>query len=203
MDRQMKNMDTAAYYDKLIDDHNDPFRDPPPLKEYMDKWDGKLFIDSMQLTPAKKVLEIGIGTGRLAARAAPFCLRLTGIDISPKTIRRARENLSGFPNIEFICADFSEYHFEETFDVIYSSLTLLHFENKRHFIGKVSELLNKSGIFCLSIDKNPDDSIDMGNYMLRIYPDQADETAEYIRLAGMSLSAQFETEFAHIFICSK
>lgn len=203
MDRQMKNMDTAAYYDKLIDDHNDPFRDPPPLKEYMDKWDGKLFIDSMQLTPAKKVLEIGIGTGRLAARVAPFCLRLTGIDISPKTIRRARENLSGFPNIEFICADFSEYHFKETFDVIYSSLTLLHFENKRHFIGKVSELLNKSGIFCLSIDKNPDDSIDMGNYMLRIYPDQADETAEYIRLAGMSLSAQFETEFAHIFICSK
>lgn len=203
MDCQMKNMDTAAYYDKLIDDHNDPFRDPPPLKEYMDKWDGKLFIDSMQLTPAKKVLEIGIGTGRLAARAAPFCLRLTGIDISPKTIRRARENLSGFPNIEFICADFSEYHFEETFDVIYSSLTLLHFENKRHFIGKVSELLNKSGIFCLSIDKNPDDSIDMGNYMLRIYPDQADETAAYIRLAGMSLSARFETEFAHIFICSK
>lgn len=200
---RMKNMDTAAYYDKLIDDHNDPFRDPPPLKEYMDKWDGKLFIDSMQLTPAKKVLEIGIGTGRLAARVAPFCLRLTGIDISPKTIRRAKENLSGFPNIEFICADFSEYHFEETFDVIYSSLTLLHFENKRHFIGKVSELLNKNGIFCLSIDKNPGDSIDMGNYMLMIYPDQADETTEYIRLAGMGLSAQFETEFAHIFICSK
>lgn len=199
----MENMDIAAYYDKLVDDHNDPFRDPPPLKEYMDKWDGKLFIDSMQLTPAKKVLEIGIGTGRLAARAAPFCLRLTGIDISPKTIRRARENLSGFQNIEFICADFSDYLFAETFDVIYSSLTLMHFADKRHFICKVSELLNKNGIFCLSIDKNLDDTIDMGDYQLRIYPDKVDEITEYISLANMYLSTQFETDFAHIFVCSK
>lgn len=30
-------MDIATYYDKLIDEDNDPFHDPPPLKKYMDK----------------------------------------------------------------------------------------------------------------------------------------------------------------------
>ena len=77
----MNLAETAAHYDWLIDHDNDPFRDPPSLKEYMDKWDGNLFIDSMQLTPAKKVLEIGVGTGRLAAKAAPFCFKLSGISL--------------------------------------------------------------------------------------------------------------------------
>lgn len=199
----MRTLDIVTHYDKLIDDHNDPFRDPQPLREYMDKWDGQLFIDSMHLTRAKRVLEIGIGTGRLAAKTAPFCLKLTGIDISPKTIRRAKENLSCFINIEFICADFSDYIFEERFDVIYSSLTIMHFENKRHFIGKVGELLNENGIFCLSIDKNPNDSIDMGTYRLKIYPDNLDDTAEFIHSANICVSDRFETEFAHIIICSK
>ena len=194
----MRTIDIITHYDKLIDDNNDPFRDAQPLKEYMDKWDGQLFIDSMHLNHTKRVLEIGIGTGRIAAKVAPFCLKLSGIDISPKTIRRAKENLSGFKNIEFICADFSDYIFEETFDVVYSSLTMMHFENKRHFIFKVSELLNRNGIFCLSMDKNSKDIIDMGNYKLKIYPDKIHEVIEYIHLANMYISAQFETEFAHI-----
>ena len=196
-------MDVTTYYDKLIDEDNDPFRDPLPLKEYMDKWDGQRFIDSMCLTPAKSVLEIGIGTGRIAAKVAPFCRKLLGIDISPKTIRRARENLSAFGNIEFICADFSDYCFDETFDVIYSSLTMMHFEDKRHFVCKVSKLLNEDGIFCLSIDKNSNDRIDMGDYRLRIYPDKIDNIVEYVNSTDMHISNRFETEFAHIIICSK
>ncbi|MDE7176318.1 MAG: class I SAM-dependent methyltransferase [Lachnospiraceae bacterium] len=196
-------MNIITHYDKLIDDNNDPFHDPQPLKEYMDKWDGQLFIDSMHLTSTKKVLEIGIGTGRIAAKVAPFCLKLSGIDISPKTINRAKENLSDFNNIEFICADFSDYIFAETFDVIYSSLSLMHFENKRHFIFRVSELLNRNGTFCLSVDKNSNDSIDMGDYKLKIYPDKIDDLKEYIVLSNMYISSQFETEFAHILICSK
>lgn len=109
-------MNIAEHYDKLIEEGNDPFFDPLPLQEYMDKWDGKKFIDSMQLSERKSVLEIGIGTGRIAARVAPHCRRLLGIDISPKTVERARENLFDFQNVELVCADFSEYAFSETFE---------------------------------------------------------------------------------------
>ena len=186
----------------LIDNNNDPFRDPQPLREYMDKWNGQSFLDSLELTPAKSVLEIGIGTGRMAAKVALFFLKLSGIDISPKTIRRAK-NLSGFKNIEFICADFSEYLFRETFDVIYSSLTMMHFEHKRHFISKIDGLLNRNGIFCLSIDKNSSDSLDMGDYKLKIYPDKIDDIIEYIHSTDMHITKRFETEFVPIITCSK
>lgn len=199
----MKNIDIITHYDKLIDDNNDPFRDSEPLQEYMDNWDGKLFIDAMHLSPYKKVLEIGIGTGRIAAKAAPFCLKLTGIDISPKTIDRAKENLSDFKNIEYICANFSEYVFEETYDIIYSSLTTMHFEDKQGFILKVSELLNENGIFCLSIDKNTDDCINMGNYKLKIYPDRIDNIEKCIKMTSMHITDKFETKFAHIVVCTK
>ena len=196
-------MDVITHYDKLVADNNDPFRDPMPLQNYMDKWDGQAFLDSMCLSPAKNVLEIGMGTGRIAAKVAPCCLKLWGIDISPRTIQRARENLSGFQNIEFICADFRDYDFEETFDVIYSSLTMMHFEDKRQFLLKVSSLLNENGIFCLSIDKNLSDYIDMGDYKLRVYPDRAEDLIEQISFTDMRITNQFETEFAHVIICCK
>ena len=41
--------DVIEHYNKLIDENNDPARDPKPLRDYMDKWDGDKFIESMQL----------------------------------------------------------------------------------------------------------------------------------------------------------
>ncbi len=59
-------MNIIEHYDKLIEENNDPFRDPQILQDYMNKWDGSAFIDAMQLDKTKHVLEIGVGTGRLA-----------------------------------------------------------------------------------------------------------------------------------------
>ncbi|OGO90476.1 MAG: hypothetical protein A2Y17_13020 [Clostridiales bacterium GWF2_38_85] len=84
------------HYDTLIDENNDPVHDPAPLKEYMNKWDGQAFIDELQLSTDKNILEIGVGTGRLAMQVAPLCKQFTGIDISTKTIERAKENLFAF-----------------------------------------------------------------------------------------------------------
>lgn len=62
----------SHHYDLLIDEGNDPVHDPKSLRDYMDKWDGQGFIDNMELDKNKSVLEIGVGTGRLAVRIAPF-----------------------------------------------------------------------------------------------------------------------------------
>lgn len=66
--------DIICHYDLLIDENNDPVHDPKPLQDYMDKWDGQAFIGQMQLDISKTVLEIGVGTGRLAVRVAPLCI---------------------------------------------------------------------------------------------------------------------------------
>lgn len=194
------NDDVVRHYDLMIDENNDPARDPEPLREYMDRWDGQKFIDSLQLTKEKSVLEVGLGTGRLAVRVASECREFCGIDISPKTVKRAKENLKAHSNVTLICADFTEYDFERKFDVIYSSLTFMHIRDKQAAINKVKSLLNIGGRFVLSIDKNQSDTIDYGTRKIKIYPDNKEDIVKYITQSGMNLMKVFETDFAFVFI---
>ena len=195
--------DIAKHYDLLIDLNNDPVYDPEPLRAYMDKWDGQDFIEKMHLDETKSVLEIGVGTGRIAVRVVPFCGKFTGVDLSAKTIERAKENLKNFSNAVFFCDDFLEIDFQETFDVIYSSLTFMHIKEKQKAVCKVFDLLNKDGIFALSVDKNQSDIIDIGESVISVFPDNPDEIKCYIENAGLILTEMYETEFAHIFIAKK
>lgn len=151
------NRDIVNHYDILIDENNDPFLDPKPLKDYMKKWAGQIFIDRMELNSSKTVLEIGVGTGRLATQVIPSCAHFYDIDISPKTIERAKMNLSNYMNISLICDDFLTYNFMGSFDIIYSTLTFMHFQDKQLVFDKVSSLLSDNGRFVLSIDKNQDE----------------------------------------------
>ena len=195
--------DVIEHYDKLIDENNDPFKDPAPLKEYMDKWDGDRFIGALALDESKDVLEIGVGTGRLAAKVIPFCNQFWGIDISPKTISRSSENLMTYKNVHLICDDFLKYCFANRIDVIYSSLTFMHIEDKQLAINKVASLLNDGGIFVLSIDKNQDQYIDMGTRKIKIYPDSSDSIKRNLVSADLCIVDEFETEFAYVTVSKK
>ncbi len=193
-------MDVKEHYDLLIDENNDPVHDPEPLQKYMDKWDGKYFIDKMSLDKNKTVLEIGVGTGRIALKVAPLCKNFYGIDISAKTIARAKENLSMYNNVNLICGDFTKHKFTERFDVIYSSLTFMHIKDKEECIIKIASLLGDDGILVLSIDKNQSEFIDLGTRKIRIYPDNSEEIEKYILKSGLTLKERYETEFAYIFV---
>jgi len=188
-----------AYYDRLIELDNDPVRDPQPLREYMDKWDGAAFFDLLELDQSRSVLEIGVGTGRLAQRIAPVCGDFVGIDLSPKTIARAQENLRDYPNVRLICGDFLEHEFAERFDVICSSLTFMHICQKREAAAKIKSLLSPGGKTVISIDKNRQDFIDAGFGRLKIYPDNPTRLARYFCDACLEIQTITETEFAWIF----
>ncbi len=196
------NNNIIEYYDFIIDDGNDPVLDTPELKKYMDKWDGNTFINLLELNKNKSILEIGCGTGRLAVRVAPFVKSFCGIDISPKTIEIAKTHLP-FLNTELICADFLTYKFDKTFDVIYSSLTFMHFENKEYAINKVSKLLNSGGRFVLSIDKNKNDIIDYGVRKIKIFPDDLDIVCNILSKNNVGLIDIVETEFAFLIVSEK
>ena len=195
--------DVIAHYDKLIDENNDPARDPKPLRAYMDRWDGPRFIESMQLDKGKTVLEIGVGTGRIAIKVAPKCKCLYGIDLSEKTVARAVENLSFCQNTKLICGDFMTFTFEENFDVIYSSLTFMHIQDKRAAIQRVAALLKNNGRFVLSIDKSQNPLIDMGDRKIKIYPDDPNDICDFLRAANLKLIHQFETDHAYVTVSQK
>ena len=195
--------DVIFHYDKLIEENNDPVFDPKPLKDYMDKWDGKEFIDLLDIKPHHSVLEVGVGTGRLAVKTACLCNELWGIDISPATSERARENLSSFGNCRIICGDFEEYIFDSVFDVAYSSLTFMHVEDKRGAMEKVYSLLKDGGRFVLSIDKNQSEIIDAGTSRVKVFPDSFDMTEKYLKNAGFCIEKVIEKEFSYIFLAVK
>ena len=196
-------MDVKTHYDLLIEENNDPFRDPPVLQKYMDSWDGQAFLDLMELDRSKTVLEIGVGTGRLAVKTAGCCRHLTGIDISAKTIERAGENLRNCPNISLLCGDFTDWQFTETFDVIYSSLTMMHFKDKEAVIGKIHSLLKDGGLFCLSTDKNQSEWIDTGDRRIRVYPDTPEKTVSIAEQAGLKTKRIVEIENAFLMVFTK
>lgn len=196
--------DVITHYDLLIDEGHDPVHDDEPLKTHMDKWDGQKFIDAMNLNSDKNVLEIGVGTGRLALKTAPKCAWYTGVDISAKTIEKAKINLVDNKNVTLLCEDFLAVNFEsERFDVIYSSLTFMHISNKLSAINKVAELLTDDGIFVLSIEKDQKETIDYGDREIAIYPDTPENIQTYASATGMSVQSMFETEFAYILVLEK
>ena len=191
----------AKHYDILINEGNDPVHDPEPLKAYMDKWDGQGFIDKMQLSKSRTVLEIGVGTGRLAVRIAPLCKELYGIDVSPATIKGAEKNLEEYQNVKLICDDFMTCDFGNSFDVIYTSLTFMHIEDKQAAKNKVQKLLKNGGLFVLSTDKNQEVFINIGSNKIEIYPDTVEDIIKCINDSGLTLIEHYETEFANVFVC--
>ena len=195
--------EVISHYDALIDENNDPVHDPLVLRKYMDKWDGQGFIDALRLTRECDVLEIGVGTGRLAVRVCGNCGSFLGIDISPKTIEQAKVNLARFSNCELVCGDFLEYSFDGQFDVIYSSLTFMHIKAKWQAINKVADLLRPSGVFVLSISNDTDRYLNYGTRKIELYPDSRDEIETLLHRAGLCVASTFCTEFATVFAASK
>lgn len=190
--------DIQRHYDLLIDENNDPVHDPAELRAYMDQWDGDVFLRTLALDGTQSVMEIGVGTGRLALRTAPLCRRFTGIDLSSKTIARAGENLASFCNVTLLCGDFLTATFDEPHDVIYSSLTFMHIAKKEMAIAKIASLLAPGGRVVLSLDKNRDKIIDYGTRKIRVYPDDPQEIAAWMKGAGLTVLSTTETAFAHI-----
>ena len=185
------------HYDQLIIEGNDPVLDPPELKQYMDKWDGPLFLELLALKETDLVLEIGCGTGRLSLNVAPKVRSFTGIDISEKTIEKAKVHLP-FENISLICTDFLEYSSTEKFDLVFSSLTFMHIKEKYEAIMKISNLLNPNGRVVISLDKNRETYIEYGTRKLEIYPDSPEEIVALMETVGLKYIEKHETEFAYI-----
>ena len=190
------------HYDLLVEENNDPVYDCEALTRYMDKWDGQTFINAMRLKKSDSVLEIGVGTGRIAQKILPLTGKFTGVDISPKSIERAKENLKVYSPV-LVCSDFLTFETEDKFDCIVSTLTFIHIKRKQKAIKKVSKLLAPQGRFVLSISKKPEKVLDYGSRKVKLYPDDKDKILRYLQVAGLNIESVDETEFSYIIVSVK
>ena len=69
----------------------------------------------------QQVLDIPCGMGRLTIPMAKSGLRMTGVDLTPEYIRRARRGARrARVNAEFLCSDMREIDFDEEFDAAFN-----------------------------------------------------------------------------------
>ena len=108
-----------------------------------------------------------------------------------------------YQNIKLICGDFTFFEFEEQFDVIYSSLTFMHIQDKLSAIQKISTLLTNNGLFVLSIDKNQNEYIDMGDRKIKIYPDNPNDIRNYLSISKLKIINEFETDHAYVTVSTR
>jgi SAM-dependent methyltransferase len=97
------------------------------------------------LPPGSKVLDLGCGSGDPTTKALAARFEVTGVDISPRSIDLARQNV---PRAQFIEADMGAVDFPPgTFDGIAAFYSLIHVprEEKPRLVRQVAKWLRPGG----------------------------------------------------------
>jgi SAM-dependent methyltransferase len=100
-----------------------------------------------------RVLDLGCGAGAFARWAAGAGARhVLGIDLSQRMLERARA-LTAAPNVEYRCADLESLALtEDTFDIVYSSLSFHYIADLARLIAAIRHGLVDSGRLVFSVE---------------------------------------------------
>lgn len=102
------------------------------------------FIESAK---GKKVLDAGAGTGRVSLKLAAAGAEVTALDISPSMLEILKRKNG---NIETVEGDMENMPFEdETFDLVFSSLAMVHLKKIERFMDECYRVLKDNGKFIL------------------------------------------------------
>lgn len=133
----MDKQKIIAFFDRLADRWDEEAVENPAIINAI--------LDHAAIEEGVTVLDVACGTGILF----PYYLermvaRVTGVDISPRMIARAREKFSD-PRIELVNADVEEALFPRPFDrcVVYNSFP--HFSRPARLIAVLARQLAPSG----------------------------------------------------------
>ncbi|GAC1336988.1 MAG: hypothetical protein NVSMB26_24020 [Beijerinckiaceae bacterium] len=100
----------------------------------------------------KRVLDLGVGTGRTTRYLAPFACDYLGIDLSPAMLAAARAR---FPQMRFALMDLRELGqlSPESFDFVFGPWNIISafsHEERLQILRRVQGLLSPGGIFAFS-----------------------------------------------------
>lgn len=82
---------------------------------------GRALVDLLDPQAGERILDLGCGTGDIAATIAERDAQVVGVDASPAMIESARAR---FPALDFRVADAADLPFEAEFDAVFSHAVL-------------------------------------------------------------------------------
>lgn len=140
---QSKNVEFAAQYGESCAEFYDQ------LYRHVDP---NLITRLCELSAGGRVLELGIGTGRIALPLAARGVDVSGIESSPSMIARLRDKPGG-SRLQIVFGNFADGEIEGTFSLVFalvSTFFLLHsHEEQQRCFNAVSKLLSNHGFFVL------------------------------------------------------
>jgi SAM-dependent methyltransferase len=111
-----------------------------------------------RLAPRSRVLDLGCGAGLPIAAALARAHRVTGVDVSPEQLRRARENV---PDAEFLLADAMAVDFAPgAFDAVVCFYALFHLPREEHeeLFRRIARWLAPGGHLLVTVSHSREDA---------------------------------------------
>jgi SAM-dependent methyltransferase len=145
----------------MIDHDNlEDFRDPETYDIECDAFDAdRPFIEHWARTLGGPLLDLACGTGRMAIHMALQGYEVTGVDVVPEMIARARQKAAERSVlIEWVVADARTFHLGRQFPCIYMLMNAFQFlltrEDQEAMLARVREHLRPEGCFLFET-RNP------------------------------------------------
>lgn len=105
---------------------------------------GENVVELLDVKPGERIHDIGCGTGDLTAQIQAKGADVTGTDLSPEMIARAKEK---YPQVKFEVADAGNFSFDEPFDAAFSNAALHWVQNQDGMMQSVYNSLKTGGRF--------------------------------------------------------
>lgn len=129
------------------------------------------------------ILDIGAGTGLLSA----FMLdkypkaNITLIDLSEKMLEIAKSRFKNNSNVKYIVGDYTTYDFDDTFDIVVSSLSIHHItdKEKKDLYHKIFSIMKMNSLFI-----NADQVLGTTPYLESLY---TNDWKNKVEISGLSI----------------
>lgn len=115
----------------------------------------QLALQGLTICPETKVLDLCCGSGQATGFLVQYSQDVTGLDASPLSLKRARQNV---PQAEYIEAFAEAIPFADNqFDLVHTSVALheMEFNQLRQILKQVYRVLKPGGMFALVDFHNP------------------------------------------------
>jgi SAM-dependent methyltransferase len=96
--------------------------------------------------PDDSVLDVACGPGLVVRAFASIAARVTGIDLTPAMIERAREHTQDCANVELLCGDVEQLPFEAaSFSIVISRFAFHHFLHPAQVLAEMKRVCKPGG----------------------------------------------------------
>jgi ubiquinone/menaquinone biosynthesis C-methylase UbiE len=113
------------------------------FEKYWDSFEKEHLAPYIESSKGKKVLDAGAGTGRLTLRLHAAGADVTALDISPHMLAVLKGKKHAIKTVE---GDIEHMPFkDESFDMVFSSLTLVHLKKPDLFLDECYRVLKDDG----------------------------------------------------------